>query len=227
MNHSSSTTPNTFIVDTLRRLGGLTEASRQQLAAGARPWRAEPGAVAFDIGDPCRHLLVLAGGAVRVVRPLITGQEILLYRLQPGELCIISASCLLGNTSFPARGIVDGQAHGVLLDGQTVREAAVSSAPFREFVFATFAERLATLMVVLEERIALRLDSRLAALLVAHAPVFHATHQQLAEDLASAREVVSRVLEGFAARGWVILHRARVDVIDVEALTRLAHSTSA
>lgn len=212
--------------DTLPLLRDLPEAWRLRLAAGARPWRAAPGAVLFDVGDPCHDLALLASGAVRVVRPLSTGHEILLYRLHPGELCVISTSCFLGKASYPARGIVDGQAHGVTLAGASVREAVVACEPFRELLFASLAERLAGLMALLEELVARRLDSRLAALLVEHAPVLNATHQQLADELASAREVVSRLLEGFEALGYVSLHRARVDVLDVESLGRLARAAS-
>jgi len=211
--------------DTLPLLRQLPEPWRQRFTSGARPWRAEVGTIAFEVGAPCTDLTVLVSGTIRIVRPLTSGHEILLYRLQPGELCVITMSCLLANTVYPARGVVDGAAHGLVLPGPLVREAVVTCEPFRQQVFALQAQRLAGLMAVLEERVAHRLDSRLAALLVAQAPVLLATHQQMAGELASAREVVSRVLEGFEARGWVRLSRARVDVLDVAALARLAQAT--
>ena len=211
---------------TLPPLRDLPETRRQRLAASARPWRAESGTALFDVGDPCLDLALLASGAVRVVRPLATGPEILLYRLEPGELCVISTSCFLGRAPYPARGIVEGRAHGVILPNASVRDAAAACEPFRALLFASVAERLAGLMALLEELVARRLDSRLAALLVEHAPVLHATHQQLAEELSSAREVVSRLLEGFEARGYVRLHRARVQILDVESLDRLARAAA-
>ncbi len=211
-------------VESVPLLRSLPEAWRLRLAASARPWQAEPGAIVFDVGDPCHDLALLGSGAVRVVKPLATGQEILLYRLYPGELCVIATSCFLGKAPYPARGIVDSQARGVVLAGASVHEAVVACEPFRELLFSSLAGRLAGFMALLEELVARRLDSRLAALLVEHAPVVHATHQQLAEELASAREVVSRLLEGFEARGYVSLHRARVEVLDVQSLDRLARA---
>ena len=207
-------------------LRDLPDSWRLRLAASARPWHAESGALVFDVGDPCHDLPLLASGAVRVVKPLATGQEILLYRLRPDELCVISTSCFLGKAPYPARGIVEGQARGVMLAGASVREAVVGCEPFRGLLFASVAERLAGVMALVEELVTRRLDSRLASLLVEHAPVLHATHQQLAEDLASAREVVSRLLEGFEARGYVSLRRARVDVLDVDALDRLSRASA-
>jgi CRP-like cAMP-binding protein len=95
----------------------------------------------------------------------------------------------------------DGPAYCVTLTGASVRETVVACEPFRELLFASLAQRLAGLMALLEELVARRLDSRLAALLVERAPVLHLTHQQLADELASAREVVSRLLEGFEPMG--------------------------
>lgn len=135
-------------IDSFSLLRDLPEAWRLRLAAGARSWRAEAGALVFEVGDPCQDLALLAAGAVRVVKPLTTGQEILLYRLHPNELCIISTSCLLGNAAYPVRGIVDGQAHGVMLAGSVVRQAVAACRPFRELVFASLAERLAGLMAL-------------------------------------------------------------------------------
>lgn len=224
MTNPPSTLPAT---DTLPLLRGLPEAWRLRLAASARPWHAEAGAILFDVGDACHDLALLASGAVRVVRPLASGQDILLYRLHPGELCVISTSCFLGNAPYPARGIVESPARGVVLSGAVVREAVAACAPFRELLFGSLADRLAGLMALLEELVARRLDSRLAALLVEHAPAVHTTHQQLADELASAREVVSRLLEGFESRGYVSLHRARIDVIDIAALRRVAEGGDA
>ncbi len=208
--------------DTVPLLRNLPEPWRLRLAASARPWHAPAGALLFEVGDACRDLALLASGAVRVVRPLTSGQDILLYRLHPGELCVISTSCFLGNAPYPARGIVEHEARGLVLDGALVHEAVATCAPFRELLFGSLAGRLGGLMALLEELVARRLDRRLAALLVAQAPAVRATHQQLADELGSAREVVSRLLESFEARGYVRLHRARVDVIDGDALRRLS-----
>jgi CRP/FNR family transcriptional regulator, anaerobic regulatory protein len=92
---------------------------------------------------------------------------------------------------------------------------------FRNLVFGLFAARLSSLMTLIEEMAMTRLDERLADLLVSRGPVILATHQALADELGTAREVVSRILEHFADNGLVRLQRARVDVIDARHLARL------
>jgi CRP/FNR family transcriptional regulator len=93
---------------------------------------------------------------------------------------------------------------------------------FRNEVFGLFAARLCFLMTLIEEIAMTRLDERLADLLVSRGPVLKATHQALADELGTAREVVSRILEHFEHNGLVRLRRARVDVLKPQHLARLS-----
>ena len=97
-----------------------------------------------------------------------------------------------------------------------------SDEAFRNHVFSLFGERLATLLSLVEAIAYHKLDQRLAALLLAKGDPVHATHQALADELGSVREIVSRLLRVFEDKGWVDLARERIHVIDRAALARLA-----
>ena len=97
----------------------------------------------------------------------------------------------------------------------------------RRYVMGLMAERLADLMALVEAVAFQRLDQRLAALLCARGPLLHATHQQLADELGTVREIVSRLLRRFERDGWVVLGRERIDVADAGALQLLCAGANA
>jgi CRP/FNR family transcriptional regulator len=179
------------------------------------------GTVLFDERQPCRGFPFILSGAVRVAKLAPNGRELPLYRVTPGESCIITSSCLLGNAHYNARGTAEGETVLALLPAPLFTELLAAPA-FRDFVFRLFAERMADLMQLVEEVAFRKLDQRLAALLLGKGRTVHATHQQLADELGSVREMVSRLLKGFAEQGLVALGREQVDILDAAGLRRLA-----
>jgi CRP/FNR family transcriptional regulator len=147
---------------------------------------------------------------------------LLLYRVEPGELCVLTTGCLLGHRSYSANGVTEGETELVALGAPLFNELVESCEPFRALVFSIFSERIVDLMQRVEEVAFRRLDRRLASLLVARAPEARATHQELADELGSVREIVTRLLRGFELQGWVRLGRERILVTDSDSLRRLA-----
>lgn len=186
-----------------------------------QPVAAADGHELFNVGDSCPALPLLVSGTVRVLKPLPSGRTMPLYKLGPGEFCVLSVSCLLGNVLYPAAGRAAGAVVGAALPRALFRTLVDEDTMFRNEVFSVFAERLCFLMTLIEEMAKTRLDERLADLLISRGPVIHATHQTIADELGTAREVVSRILEHFEDNGFVRLHRARVDVLDARHLARL------
>lgn len=186
---------------------------------------AVPGAtVVFDEHQPCRGFPFVLEGAIRVVKLSASGRELPLYRVLAGESCIISSSCLLGHADYNARGVSEGSTTLALLP-RPLFDEMLGEAVFRNFVFALFSERMAELMQLVEEVAFRKLDQRLAALLLGKGRVVHATHQQLADELGSVREMVSRLLKGFAEQGLVKLGREQVELLDAAGLRRVASVT--
>ncbi|MBK9594265.1 MAG: Crp/Fnr family transcriptional regulator [Rhodocyclales bacterium] len=204
-------------------LAELPPGLREQIVAAAQAVTVPAGATLFDERQPCQGFPFVLAGAIRVAKVAANGRELPLYRVTPGETCIITSSCLLGNVPYNARGTTESETVLVLLP-QGLFNELLAQAPFRNFIFNLFAERMADLMQLVEEVAFRKLDQRLAALLLGKGRVVHATHQQLADELGSVREMVSRLLKGFAEQGLVALGREQIEIRDAAGLRRIAEA---
>jgi CRP/FNR family transcriptional regulator len=202
-------------------LEGLAPQARRKLTTQSQVVHVPQGAQIFTEHQPCGAFPFVLTGAIRVRKSAASGRELPLYRVLPGESCIISSSCLLGRTDYNARGDAE-LASMLLLLPQPLFEELLDFPVFRGFVFAQFSERMADLMQLIEEVAFRKLDQRLAALLLGKGAKVRATHQQLAEELGSVREIVSRLLKGFADQGMVRLGREQIDILDPNRLRELA-----
>ncbi len=181
------------------------------------------GTQVFAEHQPCRGFPLLLAGSIKVIKLAASGRELMLYRVAPGGSCIISSSCLLGHSDYNARGIAETALTLLALPVAEFATLMVDHTPFRDFVFHLFAERIGELMQLVEEVAFARLDQRLAKLLLArHETVLNVTHQQLADELGSVREIVSLLLKGFAAQGLVTLGREQLTIADRAGLQKLA-----
>jgi CRP/FNR family transcriptional regulator, anaerobic regulatory protein len=200
----------------------LPAADQVELLATASVMHLPAGTVLFDENQPCQGFPLLLSGNIRVIKAAPSGRELQLYRVMPGESCILTSSCLLGNTRYHARGIAEQALEMVLLPASAFHTLLGKQEAFRGYVFHLFSDRLTDLMQLVSAVAFQKLDQRLANLLVSKANPIHATHQALADELGSAREIVSRLLKGFAEQGWVKLGREQIDITDVAALKRFA-----
>ena len=204
-------------------LAGLPADLLEQIVPPSAIMHLPAGAQVFAERQPCSGFPLLLAGSIKVVKSAASGREMLLYRVEPGGSCIITSSCLLGHSDYNARGIAESPLTLLVLPLPLFSRLMAEHAPFRDFVFHLFAERIAELMQLVEEVAFARLDQRLAKqLLTRPDDVINVTHQQLAEELGSVREIVSRLLKGFAAQGLVALGREQVTVLDRKGLKGVA-----
>lgn len=187
----------------------------------ARVARLPAGTTIFVESQPCEAFPFLLSGSVRVFKASASGRELPLYRVQPGDACVITSGCLLGHHSYNARGTAEIDSELVLMPADDF-ELLLSERKFREYIFGLFAGRLQELMQLIEEVAFRKLDQRLANLLLGKGSDVHASHQQLADELGSVREIVSRLLKGFAEDGLVTLGREQIHIRDAAALRRIA-----
>lgn len=179
-------------------------------------------------GSACHHLALVTGGTARVYKSG-GGREITLYRVEPGESCILTTSCIMSNRRFPAFAVAETDVEARLVPAATVQRWMDGHPAWRRYVFDLLSGRLDAVIATLEEVTFRKLDARLAALLVergAETGTVHATHDGLASDLGSAREVVSRLLKELERDGLVELGRGRVDLADAERLRQMAGPAS-
>ena len=204
-------------------LAGLSGARLNALLAPQAAMHLPAGTQVFAEHQPCQGFPLLLEGSIKVVKLAASGRELMLYRVAPGGSCIISSSCLLGHTDYNARGIAETPLTLLVLPMGAFSTLMLEHPPFRDFVFHLFAERIGELMQLVEEVAFARLDQRLAKLLLArNETMINVTHQQLADELGSVREIVSRLLKGFAAQGLVSLGREQLTISDRNGLQKLA-----
>lgn len=183
--------------------------------------QAPAATVLFEEGAPCKGFPMVLQGGVRVARGSPGGRTLEFYRVTPGELCVVSTSCLFGQVALSAHGQTVAPTELVLLSPAGFARWVQHEA-FRRYVFGIFADRLADLMALAEAVAFQRLDQRLAQALLGRGTTLRCTHQALADELGTVREIVSRLLSRFERAGWVSLGRERIDVLDGNALRALA-----
>ncbi len=194
------------------------------LQAGAQSISAPAGTVLFQPGDACSDYLFVVAGSVRVHQNSESGREIVLYRVGAGQTCILTTACLLGNTDYAAAGMVEEEVSAIVLRGKSFRALMESSEVFRSFIFSVWATRLSGLMQRVEEVAFGHVDTRLAQCLLERmndAGEVTLSHRELAVELGTAREVVSRQLKEFERSGWLRLRRRRIDLIEPAPLREL------
>jgi CRP/FNR family transcriptional regulator len=179
----------------------------------------------FHAGDLCQAFLILLSGEVRVQLTSANGREVTLYRIGPGGSCILTTSCLLSNEHYPAEAIAESDVEALAIPVASFQSALESSQWFRRFVFDGFSSRLTSVIQKIEQIAFTGIDVRLAGVLLEldRKQVEKITHQDIAVELGTAREVVSRHLKRFESEGWVRLGRGQVSIVDrpqIEALAR-------
>ncbi len=186
------------------------------------------GTVIFGPGQSPESYLLLLDGTVRVQQVSETGREIVLYRVSAGQSCALTTACLMGYEDYQAQGIAETAIKAVAIPRATFDEAIARSAAFRKFVFTAFSVSVTTLFRIIEEVAFSRIDVRLAQRLLQLADSkgrVERTHQQLAAELGSAREVIGRQLQEFQRRGWLSTSRGSIDLAKPDALRQLASNS--
>lgn len=183
------------------------------------------GTTLFNAGDKCRLFVFLLSGRIRVDLASETGGSLLLYRINPNDTCVLTTSCLLSGDLYCAQAIVEEDASLLTMPADQFFSAMENSQKFRSFVFSSFSHRLSSLMAKLDEVAFRSIDHRLASSLLLHAKegfTVHATHEQLAAEIGTAREVVSRKLSQWDSTGIIKRSRGEIQLLAVEPLKSIA-----
>ena len=215
----------TLWLDHFPALSRLSSPSVDSLIAGSQIVTLARGRRLFGPGEAPANYLLLLRGTIRVQQLSESGREIVLYRIAAGESCALTTACLMGYDDYPAEAIVEDDVEAVAINRNVFDDLISGSAEFRRFVFAAFSQRVTDLLCVIEEVAFARIDIRLAQKLMALADsndCVSMTHQQLAVELGTAREVISRQLRDFQRHGWIKGGRGHVELSDREAITNLA-----
>ncbi len=176
----------------------------------------DEGAFAFRRSDPCSNVAIVGSGVLRVAALTDQGRELTLYRVGPGETCLLTLACVLGGHHYAGHAVAETPVEAVMLPAGRFRDWVDRSPTLRRYVFGFMAARTAELVDLIES-LFLPLDRRLAGILLAgfrDTEHLDATHTDLAADVGSSREVVSRILKGFEEQGVLDLGRRQIDLRD-------------
>lgn len=186
------------------------------------------GTRVFEVGQHAQNMLLLLAGSVRVQQVSDTGREVFLYRVHAGESCILTTACMLADEDYAAEGIAETDVEAVAIPRPAFDDLTGRSVQFRTFVFRAYSRRIADLFALIDDIVFQRIDVRLAERLLAleQNEVIHTTHQALAVELGTAREVISRTLGEFQRRGWVETARGEIRIAQRTGLEQLARSVT-
>ncbi|MEO1029296.1 MAG: Crp/Fnr family transcriptional regulator [Pseudomonadota bacterium] len=194
----------------------LKGAMKVSLPAGTR---------VFQSGDACRQFFFLISGKIRVDLTSKSGKSIMLYRFGADETCILTTSCLLSGDDYCAEAHVEEDVEALVLPIDQFQQRLDQSHAFRQLVFDSYSRRLIAMMAKIEDVAFVPIERRLAERVIELADQDHrisATHEQLAHDLGSAREVISRKLSLWQKHGLIERSRGAFQIVDMAGIHNLA-----
>lgn len=189
--------------------------------------RLNQGAAICQEGMQCSHLALVLSGYARVFKLGETGREITLYRIARGQSCILTASCIISSSPFPAFAVCEADLEAVVIPTADVQRWLNDSALWRSYLFGLISDRLSEVIAIVEEVAFKRVDRRIAGFLLTRAETTNgslvkATHQEIASDLGTSREVVSRILKDLEGQACISISRGAIQVMDIQSLRKMA-----
>lgn len=189
----------------------------------ANPTSVAVGSPICDQGMQCQHLALIVSGTARVYKLGESGREITLYRIGAGESCILTASCIVSRSPFPAFAVCEEKIEALVIHAGKVRQWTDEFPAWRNHLFNLISDRLGDVISVIEEIAFRRVDRRLADYLMLRSrgdnqDSIKITHQAIASDLGTSREVISRILKDFAHQGLIAVSRGQLQITDLQGL---------
>ncbi|MEE9333108.1 MAG: Crp/Fnr family transcriptional regulator [Granulosicoccaceae bacterium] len=208
-------------------LSSLGASARTLLVEQSTVMNVPQNTAIFGPGKIPDHLLLLLEGTVRVQQLSDKGREIVLYRVRAGESCVMTSACMIAFKGYSAEGIAETDVKAVSIPMKIFNQLIGESAEFREFVFTAYSTRIVELFQIIEDVAFQRIDIRLAEKILELAQneaLIRLTHQQLAAELGTAREVISRQLSEFQRRHWIKQSRGVIEILNFSDLEQLANA---
>lgn len=198
--------------------GLFEQALLEELSEIGNYMEVDEGFVLMRPGGYIRSVPIILQGSIKISRADADGREALLYYLGGLDSCAMSLTCCLNRRQSEITAVADERTRLLLVPVEKVEEWMNKYNSWKRFVFATYQKRFEDLLVAIDQIVFLKLDERLIALLQrkakqCHCTVFNVTHEELANELATSREVISRLLKQLERIGRVKLSRNKVELL--------------
>ena len=210
-------------VELFQGLRSVDDRAWFEAASEARLVTYPASTVVFGAGDACQCFMLVQNGAIRVNKILETGREIVLYRLHAGDCCSITTSVLMAGNRYSANAVTEVETRVLLIPKQEFERAFALSAGFRQYVCTELGVRFHDALMMVESLAMRNVEARLARWLIQHGSdsgTITTSHRELASELGTAREVISRHLKNFEKQGLVKLSRKYIELADMSALDK-------
>ena len=205
-------------IDACQFLHQLPDSTQKRLLMEANSLRVKNGTQLFDDGDASESLALVVSGSVRVFKRSPGGREVSLYRVNQNNLCIVTLGCLMGGDTYPATAYTEEDTLLITIPRQLFLNLIATDDTFRTNTFHQFANRVSGLMQLIDEITFNKLDQRLTDYLLSSGPVIYKSHQDIADELGSVREMISRLLKQFENNEWIKLSRGYIEILEKDKL---------
>ena len=204
----------------------LSEDEKQLLLSGTYDRQFAKGEIVSSSGAPCLGVVIVKSGKLRVFMLSEEGREITLYYVEPSEICILSASCVLSNISFEVQVEAELESEVIQISSSVFGKISKNNVYVENYALKLAVERFSDVMWAMQQLLFFSMDKRLAMYLYDEVAKIKSleinqTHEQIAKSLGSAREVITRLLQRFSQDGLVELSRGKIVVLDKKAISRL------
>lgn len=179
------------------------------------------GQVAYQEGWECPNYLMCVNGRTRVYKTNTTGREIFIYKVEGGGTCMLTTQCLLSKSKFPAESVAEADTELVALPARYFHQFMTEIPAFRDFVLSDYTKLLGTMLSLVDTVVFASIEQRLARRLLVEAAdssIVNKTHQQLALDIGSVREIVSRHLGEWERKGLIESRRGQIRILNRSGL---------
>lgn len=204
----------------------LTNDEKEILRAGVFEKQFAKGELIHNSAEPCTGVIIVREGRLRTYMLSETGKEITLYYLEKGDMCILSASCVLSTISFEVHIEAEEETKALQISASTFNQIMKSNLKVENYALRLATIRFSDVMWAMQQILFLSMDKRLAMYLYEQAikeksDTLCVTHEEIAKSLGTAREVVTRLLKQFAKKQIVELSRGKITILDRNKLSSM------
>jgi len=203
----------------------VREEDRKIFISSSNLVKKEKGSIIFNGGNDCDGVIIVKSGRIRVYITSPNGNEITLFRLLDGDLCIMSASCIIKNLSFESEMLFEEDSEILVIPKNVYNEMSEKYSQIKDYTLEIVSGKFSDVMWVFNQFVFSNMASRLAASLMEYRTfeddnILNVTHETIARDLGTAREVVTRLLKQFQLNGIVKLSRGKIEILNMEELSK-------
>lgn len=226
---AAATTAATKMESVLERLPFwklLTDSEKELVRQNAVIRLYKKGTRVYSSERECLGMLFVMQGEMRTYLLSEEGREVTLFRIYPNDLCVLSASCVISQISFDTQMSAQKDTEALIIPPNIVLFLKEKNLSVRCFLYELATKRFSDVMWAMQQILFKRLDQRLALFLMQESQrlgtdTIHMTHEQIAQQISSAREAVARMLKQFSEDGLVELKRGAIRLLDQKELKAL------